>query len=192
MNSISSLYLLAGGETLAVQRTLSVLQDEFPFVKINVLKVVVGACSVKTIPNKTFGDPVRDYTPQISLLASESEWGAQKSHDAMIRVYDELAKLFFGIPMAQVASEVFQVFMTAHYWCSLLQIEGECSVMKRRVITPIDSFNEKLMKHANAEILRIANLEANAWAYQFIRSHWDKVSLPSKTDRLIESFRLEA
>lgn len=192
MKSISSLYLLAGGETPVVEKTLSALEEKFPFTKIDVLKVVVGDCGVKTVQNKTFGDPVRDYTPQISLLASESEWRVQKSHDAMIRVYDELAKLFFGIPMSEVSSEIFQSFMTAHYWCNLLQIEGECCVTKRRVITPIDSFNEKLMKHANAEMLRIANLEANAWAYRFIRSHWDKVSLPSKTDCLIESFRLEA
>lgn len=192
MNRISSLYLLAGGETPVVQRTLSALEEEFPFAKIDVLKVALGACGVKTVPNRTFGDPVRDYTPRLTLLAKESEWNAQKNHDAMIHHYDELAISFFGIPMSQVSSEIFQSFMTAHHWCHLLQIEGECSVRKRRVITPIDSYNEKLMKHSNAEIIRLANIEANAWAHQFIRSHWDKVSLPSKTDRLIETFRKEA
>jgi hypothetical protein len=192
MNSISSLYLLAGGETPVVERTLSVLQDEFPFAKIEVLKVAVGACSVKAVPNKTFGDPVRDYTPQLTLLARESEWSAQKNHDAMVHHYDELAKSYFGISMSQVSLEIYQSFMAAHHWCHLLQIEGERNVRKRRVITPIDSFNEKLMKPSNAEIIRLANIEANAWAYDFIRQFWDKISTPDKMDYLIKTFRKEA
>jgi len=192
MNRISSLYLNAGGETPVVERTLSVLQDEAPFARIEVLKVAVGACGVEAVPNKTFGDPVRDYTPQLTLLARKSEWEAQKNHDAMIHHYDELAKSYFGISMSQVSLEIYQSFMAAHHWCHLLQIEGECNVRKRRVITPIDSFNEKLMKPSNAEIIRLANIEANAWAYDFIRQFWDKISTPDKMDYLIKTFRKEA
>lgn len=192
MTDVSSLYLLAGGQTPVVLRSLSVLAEEFPFEKIAVLKIIIGTCGVRIMPDKSFGDQICDYHPILSLPCGESEWIARKNQDSTMNLYDDLALSYFGCSMKDLPLNVFIAFTTAHLWCYLLQIEGEYGVTKRRVITPIDSFNEKLMRHANAEILRLANLEANAWAYQFIRSRWDKVSLPDKTDRLIETFHREA
>jgi hypothetical protein len=191
MTDVSSLYLLAGGQTPVVTRVLSVLAEEFPFEKIAVLEMSIGTCRVTIMPDKSFGDQICDYHPILSISSGESEWIDKKNRDSVMNLYDDLALNYFGCSMKDLPLNVFIAFTVAHLWCCLLQIEGEYGVTKRRVITPIDSFNEKLMRHRNAEVLRLANIEANAWAYEFICSHWDKVSLSNKTDRLIETFRKE-
>jgi len=192
MTNISSLYLHAGGQTPVVTRTLLLLQDEHSFAKISALKVEIGACKISAEPNKSFGDPIHDYRPVITLLARDSDWATEKNHDSSLVAYNSFAQNHFGCPMSDISLPLFIAFITAHHWCNLLQLEGERNVVKRRVITPVDSFNEKLMRAHNAEVLRLANLEANLWAYDFIRQFWDKISTPDKMDCLIKTFRKEA
>jgi len=174
---IKARYEVAGGRAIVVMRTVALLEEKFPFHRLETTEIAIGQPLAEVGPSRHFADPVFDYRLRLHLLATEEEWFNFFTHDYYFcqRLAKNASK-HFGCFAEELGFEACQIITTAHEWAHFLQIQGEYGVRRRRYLKPIDDFNKKLLESTIAETIHLMQDEADAFAFCFYETYADLIT----------------